>query len=57
MAKDEQSEKEHFNKLLENADLDNNRFYPTLLAHPDHALLETGISMLGNLKGKKILLL
>ena len=53
MAKDEQSEKEHFNKLLENADLDNNRFYPTLLAHPDHALLETGISMLGNLKGKK----
>lgn len=57
MAKDEHTEKDHFNALFQNSDLDSVRFSPTLMEHPDHALIETGICSLGNLQGKRILLL
>lgn len=57
MAKDEKSEKEHFNNLFNTIDFDNVRFTPDFDDHPDNKLIYEGVKMLGTLENKKILLL
>ena len=56
MARDEYSEKAHFNSLFSGANLDGIHFSPDLSQHVDNAILKAAIAMLGNLQGKRILL-